>query len=84
MQSLEIEGIFVEAGGIPNVGFVPENLIRNNLGEIVTDKNSATNIPGLFAAGDVTNNKYKQVIIAAGEGAAAALSAHDYLLMSGK
>lgn len=84
LQSLEIEGIFVEAGGIPNVGFVPENLIRNNLGEIVTDKNSATNIPGLFAAGDVTNNKYKQVIIAAGEGAAAALSAHDYLLMSGK
>ena len=52
----------------------------NDQGEIITDKEGVTNVPGLFAAGDVTNCKNKQIIIAAGEGAAAALAAHDYLL----
>lgn len=84
LQELNIDGIFVEAGGIPNVGFLPKELEKTSTGEIITNKNGCTNIPGLFAAGDVTDNKYKQVIIAAGEGASAALSAHDYLLMSGK
>lgn len=70
----------MEAGGIPNNSYLPKDVITNSLGEIITDKEGKTNIPGLFAAGDVTDNKNKQVIIAAGEGAVAALTAHDYLL----
>lgn len=84
LKELEIDGIFVEAGGIPNVGFLPKEVEKNKAGEIITSKNACTTVQGLFAAGDVTDNKYKQVIIAAGEGASAALSAHEYLLMSGK
>ena len=77
---LAVDGVFVEAGGIPNNSYLPKDVITNSLGEIITDKEGKTNIPGLFAAGDVTDGKNKQIIIAAGEGAAAALAAHDYLL----
>ena len=77
---LAVDGVFVEAGGIPNNSYLPKDVITNSLGEIITDKEGKTNIPGLFAAGDVTDGKNKQVIIAAGEGAAAALAAHDYLM----
>lgn len=77
---MAVDGVFVEAGGIPNNSYLPKDVITNSLGEIITDKEGKTNIPGLFAAGDVTDNKNKQVIIAAGEGAAAALAAHDYLM----
>lgn len=79
-RTLAVDGCFVEAGGIPNSGFLPAETALNRAGEIVTDKSGRTNVPGLFAAGDVTDNPYKQVIIAAGEGAAAALAAHEYLL----
>lgn len=79
-RTLDVDGCFVEAGGIPNSGFLPAETALNRAGEIVTDKSGRTNVPGLFAAGDVTDNPYKQVIIAAGEGAAAALAAHEYLL----
>lgn len=79
-RTLAVDGCFVEAGGIPNSGFLPAETVLNRAGEIVTDKSGRTNVPGLFAAGDVTDNPYKQVIIAAGEGAAAALAAHEYLL----
>lgn len=79
-RTLAVDGCFVEAGGIPNSGFLPAETALNRAGEIVTDKSGRTNVPGLFAAGDVTDNSYKQVIIAAGEGAAAALAAHEYLL----
>ena len=64
----------------PIIVIYRKDVITNSLGEIITDKEGKTNIPGLFAAGDVTDNKNKQVIIAAGEGAVAALTAHDYLL----
>lgn len=77
---MAVDGVFVEAGGIPNNSYLPKDVITNSLGEIITDKEGKTNIPGLFAAGDVTGGKNKQVIIAAGEGAAAALAAHDYLM----
>ena len=80
LQTLEVSGVFVEAGGIPNNGYLPEEVKVNGLGEIITDKEGKTNVPGLFAAGDVTDCPNKQIIIAAGEGAAAALAAHDYLL----
>lgn len=79
-RTLAVDGCFVEAGGNPNSGFLPAETALNRAGEIVTDKSGRTNVPGLFAAGDVTDNPYKQVIIAAGEGAAAALAAHEYLL----
>lgn len=79
-RTFAVDGCFVEAGGIPNSGFLPAETALNRAGEIVTDKSGRTNVPGLFAAGDVTDNPYKQVIIAAGEGAAAALAAHEYLL----
>lgn len=78
---LDVEGCFVEAGGIPNSSFLPGGVQRNGMGEIVTDKEGRTSLAGLFAAGDVTDCPNKQVIIAAGEGAAAALAAHEYLLM---
>ena len=74
------DGCFIEIGGLPNTGFLPQNLLQNAAGEIVTDRCGATNVPGIFAAGDVTDNPYKQIVIAAGDGATAALSAHAYLL----
>lgn len=80
LHEIRVDGVFVEAGGIPNISFLPEDVKRNGLGEIVTDKEGATNIPGLFAAGDVTDCRNKQIIISAGEGASAALAAHEYLL----
>lgn len=80
LHEIKGDGVFVEAGGIPNISFLPEEVKRNSLGEIITDKEGATNVPGLFAAGDVTDCRNKQIIIAAGEGAAAALAAHEYML----
>lgn len=80
LTELSVSGTFVEAGGIPNISYLPEEVTCNDKGEIVTDKEGNTNMPGLFAAGDVTDCKNKQIIIAAGEGAAAALAAHEYLL----
>ena len=79
-RELSVQGVFVEAGGLPNNQCVPADVRKNVAGEIVTDKGGCTNVAGFFAAGDVTDSPYKQVIIAAGEGAAAALSAHEYLL----
>lgn len=78
-----VDGLFIEAGGIPNNSYLPAEVKINSLGEIITDKEGKTNIAGLFAAGDVTDCKNKQIIIAAGEGAAAALAAHEYLLRRG-
>lgn len=83
-KELAIDGLFVEIGGIPNNSFLPDSLKKNELGEIITDKEGKTSIPGFFAAGDVTDSRDKQIIIAAGEGAAAALSAHEYLLRKEK
>lgn len=83
MEELTVDGVFVEAGGIPNNSFLPSDVKVNSLGEIMTNKEGETNVEGLFAAGDVTDCRNKQVIIAAGEGAAAALAAHEYLLRSG-
>ena len=79
-REITVDGVFVEAGGIPNVSYLPEGVKTNSLGEIITNKEGETNVDGLFAAGDVTDCRNKQVIIAAGEGAAAALAAHEYLL----
>lgn len=79
--SLEVRGVIVLIGLTPSLDFeLPEGLKINEKNEIDVDQNCCTNIPGLFAAGDVTDVKWKQIIIAAGEGAKAALSAHEYLM----
>jgi alkyl hydroperoxide reductase subunit F len=77
-ETLAVQGIFVEIGLVPNSGFA-KDLAKNDLGEIKVDCHNRTNIEGIFAAGDVTDVPEKQIIIAAGEGAKASLSAFRYL-----
>jgi alkyl hydroperoxide reductase subunit F len=77
---LAVRGIFVEIGLSPNTDFVKDLVTLNKSGEIVVDCQCETGIPGLYAAGDVTQVHEKQIVVAAGEGAKAALSAHEYLL----
>lgn len=77
-ETLKVEGVFVEIGLIPNSDFVigPD---KNELGEVKVSPRNETSVPGVFAAGDVTDVAEKQIIIAAGEGSKAALSAFRYL-----
>jgi len=77
-RDLAVEGVFVEIGLVPNSSFVRE-VKKNGYGEIIVNARNETSVPGLFAAGDVTDVPEKQIIIAAGEGAKAALSAFRYL-----
>ncbi|MDT3497453.1 alkyl hydroperoxide reductase subunit F [Bacillus toyonensis] len=79
VHHVELQGVFVQIGLVPNTDWLGETVERAR-GEIVTDKHGATNVPGLFAAGDCTNNPYKQIIISMGSGANAALGAFDYLI----
>ncbi len=72
-----VEGVFVQIGLLPNSGLFKDELPVNNHGEIITDASGRTSIPGVYAAGDVTDVPYKQIVIAMGEGAKAALSAVD-------
>ena len=78
-KEINVEGIFVHIGMIANSAMAPEGTEKNNFGEIVINKNSETNIPGLYAAGDVTDMQFKQNPIAAGQGVTALLSAVSYL-----
>ncbi len=77
-EFLSVQGVFVEIGLIPNSEFA-KDVQKNELGEIKVDSYNQTNIPGVFAAGDVTDVPEKQIIIAAGEGSKACLSAFRYL-----
>lgn len=77
-HKIEADGIFVHIGMIPNSSFI-DFIEKNKFGEIIVNGLCQTNIPGIFAAGDVTNIPYKQISIAAGHGASAALAAVDYL-----
>ena len=77
-ETLAVEGVFVEIGLIPNSEFAKE-VEKNERGEIKVNAYNETNIPGIFAAGDVTDVPEKQIIVAAGEGAKATLSAFRYL-----
>jgi len=77
-EQLAVQGIFVEIGLIPNSDFA-KDIEKNQLGEIKVNCHNETNIPGIFAAGDVTDVPEKQIIIAAGEGSKAALGAFRYL-----
>jgi NADH-dependent peroxiredoxin subunit F len=77
---VELQGVFVQIGLVPNTDWLGDTVERTKFGEIVTDKHGATNVPGVFAAGDCTNNPYKQIIISMGSGANASLGAFDYLI----
>ena len=79
---VELAGVFVQIGLVPNTEFLKGTVELSKFGEIVVDAKGHTNVPGVFAAGDCTTVPYKQIVIAAGEGAKAALSAFDHLIRS--
>ena len=78
-HEITVDGIFIHIGMIPNSNIVPVDVQKNDVGEIVVGKNCETNIPGLYAAGDVTDVSFNQIVIAAGQGCIALLSAVQYL-----
>ncbi|ALI04520.1 alkyl hydroperoxide reductase subunit F [Pseudomonas sp. FW306-02-F02-AA] len=78
--SIELEGIFVQIGLLPNTDWLKGTVELSPRGEIIVDNRGETSIPGVFAAGDVTTVPYKQIVIAVGEGAKASLSAFDHLI----
>nr|WP_320162136.1 FAD-dependent oxidoreductase [uncultured Methanoregula sp.] len=79
-QTISLDGVFIEIGWLPNTDMVEGFVDLNEKKEIIVDINGKTSVPGIFAAGDVTNVKSKQIIIAAGDGAKAALEAFEYLV----
>ncbi|HLA08344.1 MAG TPA: FAD-dependent oxidoreductase [Anaerolineales bacterium] len=80
LKEYQADGMFVEKALTPNTNMVKDLVELDNQGRIIVDGGCRTNVPGLFAAGDVTNSYAEQVLVAVGEGAKAALSAYDYLL----
>ena len=83
-QTIALDGIFVEIGLIPNSTMVKDLVALNQDSEIIVGCDCSTSLPGVFGAGDVTNVPEKQIIVAAGEGAKAAISAYKYLLRGGE
>ena len=81
-QKIDLDGVFIEIGWLPNTDILDGFVTLNEKKEIIVDVNCHTSMAGVFAAGDVTSIKGKQIIIASGEGAKAALEAHEYLLKS--
>jgi alkyl hydroperoxide reductase subunit F len=80
-RRIALEGVFVQIGLVPNTEWLHDSgLELTRFGEIVTDAQGRTNLPGVFGAGDVTNVPYKQIVVAMGEGSKAGLSAFDYLI----
>ena len=80
-RTIELEGVFVQIGLVPNTEWLEDSgLELSKHGEIVTDDEGRTNLPGVFGAGDVTDVPYKQIVVAMGEGSKAGLSAFDYLI----
>jgi alkyl hydroperoxide reductase subunit F len=80
IQHLELQGVFILIGLVPNTDWLDGTVERNRFGEIIVDSRGATSLPGVFAAGDCTDSPYKQIVIAMGSGANAALGAFDYLI----
>ena len=80
LHTIELEGIFVQIGLVPNTEWLEGAIALSPRGEIEVDGHGATSVPGVFAAGDATITPFKQIVIAAGDGAKAALSAFDYLI----
>jgi alkyl hydroperoxide reductase subunit F len=82
LHSLAVAGVFVQIGLLPNTDWLKGTLELSRFGEIVVDDKGATSVPGVYAAGDVTTVPFKQIIIAAGDGARAALGAFEHLIRS--
>jgi alkyl hydroperoxide reductase subunit F len=80
VRQLPLEGIFVQIGLLPNTDWLKGTVNLSRFGEIEIDARGHTNVPGVFAAGDCTTVPYKQIVIAAGAGATAALSAFDHMI----
>ncbi|MCY1418459.1 Alkyl hydroperoxide reductase subunit F [compost metagenome] len=80
LRDIELQGIFVQIGLLPNTDWLKGTIELSPRGEIVVDARGETNLPGIFAAGDVTTVPYKQIVIAVGEGAKASLAAFDHLI----
>lgn len=81
LKSVELEGVFVQIGLVPNSAFMKGVVELNRFGEIIVDEKCRTNIAGIYAAGDVTNVPYKQIIIAMGEGAKAGLTSFEDMML---
>jgi alkyl hydroperoxide reductase subunit F len=79
---VEVDGIFVQIGLLPNTDWLKGTVALSPRGEIEVDAHGRTSMPGVFAAGDATTVPYKQIVIAMGEGSKASLSAFDYLIRS--
>ncbi len=79
LSEMKIDGVFIFIGYVPNTEKIKNNVLLNKFGEIVVDANMATNIPGVYAAGDSIVKKYRQVTTAVSDGTIAALSASDYI-----
>jgi alkyl hydroperoxide reductase subunit F len=79
-HEVDLEGVFVQIGLVPNTEWLKDSVALSPRGEIEVDYRGQTSVPGVFAAGDATTTPYKQIVIAMGEGSKAALSAFDYLI----
>jgi len=79
-HQIELEGVFVQIGLLPNTEWLKDTLDLTPRGELIVDAHGRTNVPGVFAAGDCTTTPYKQIVIAMGEGARAGLAAFDHLI----
>lgn len=77
---IELEGVFVQIGLVPNTAWLGDTVERNKFGEIIVDRNGKTNVEGVFAAGDCTDETFKQIIISMGASATASLTAFDYIV----
>ncbi len=82
LSTIELEGVFIQIGLLPNTDWLKGTISLSRFGEIEVDTQGATSIPGIFAAGDCTTVPYKQIVIALGEGAKASLAAFDHLIRS--
>ncbi len=81
VRQMDIEGIFIQIGLVPNSGFIKGLVDTNRFGEIVVDERCRSSVRGIYAAGDVTTVPYKQIVISMGEGAKAALTAFEDLVL---
>ena len=79
-KTLKLDGVFIEIGLFPNSDFALDLLETNERGEVKVDRTGDTGVRGVFAAGDVTDNREKQIVVSAGEGARAALAAFEHLI----
>jgi len=80
LHDLELSGVFVQIGLLPNTDWLRDSIELSPRGEIVIDAHGRTSLPGVFAAGDATTTPFKQIVVAAGDGAKAALAAFDHLI----